>query len=100
MCGVIKHYKAYAPTLIDFTRKLLSSVMNKLAPMRETEIMYRILFEACGRVGLADPIKELYQELKSQKNAEMDKVTYSTYVESLVKCQEAEDSPFAQKPMQ
>jgi hypothetical protein len=31
--------------------------------MRETEIMYRRLFEACGNCGISDAIKELYQEM-------------------------------------
>lgn len=31
--------------------------------MRETEIFYRRLFEACGKCGLQQHIKELYAEL-------------------------------------
>lgn len=90
LCGVIPNYKQHAAELISFTRKLLAAVQHKLNPMRETEIMYRRLFEACGNCGLSDQIKEMYSELQTQKNLEMDKITYSTYYESLMKCKEIE----------
>jgi hypothetical protein len=69
--------------------------------MRETEILYRRLFEACGNCGLHDQIKELYQELQKVKNLDIDKITYSTYYESLMKCKE-ETTPFSpnHKPQQ
>lgn len=90
LCGVVPNYRQHAPELISFTRKLLATVMHKLNPMRETEILYRRLFEACGNCGLSDQIKELYQELQNHKNLDVDKITYSTYYESLMKCKEIE----------
>ena len=44
LCGVLPSYKEHSNELIVFTRKLISAISHKLAPMRETEIMYRRLF--------------------------------------------------------
>lgn len=41
-------YQAHAPDLIFFARKLLQYITRKLHPMREVEIIYRRMFEACG----------------------------------------------------
>jgi hypothetical protein len=43
------------------------------------------MFEACGKAGLTGQIKEMFAELQKAKNVEIDKVTYSAYVEALVK---------------
>lgn len=44
LCAVIPSYKEHAAEIIQFARKLLQAVMHKLAPLRETEMMYRRLF--------------------------------------------------------
>lgn len=93
LCGVIPNYKQHAAELIMFSRKLMQQIQQKLHPMQETEILYRRLFSACGECGLHDQIKELYQELQSVKKLDVDKVTYSTYYASLMKCK---DDPFSQ----
>jgi hypothetical protein len=54
LCGVIKSYAKYSGELIKFSRNLLKAIQPKLAPMRETEIIYRRLFEACGSVGQSE----------------------------------------------
>jgi len=43
-----------ASELVQFARKLLQNIMKKLNPLRETEILYRRLFEACGNCGLLE----------------------------------------------
>ena len=63
MCGVIQHYREFQPELVNFARRLLSYVSAKLQPMRETEILYRRMFEACGKAGLSQHLKELFAEL-------------------------------------
>jgi len=57
--------------------------------VRETEIIYRRLFEACGNCFLVDQVKDLYREMQSIKNLETDKVTYATYYQALMKCKDA-----------
>lgn len=47
-CTALPIYGGHAPALIDFARRLLSQLRSKLKPMRDIEIMYRRLFEACG----------------------------------------------------
>lgn len=47
-CTALPIYGGHAPQLIDFARRLLSQLRSKLKPMRDIEIMYRRLFEACG----------------------------------------------------
>ena len=46
--AVLPMYISHSPELIFFARKLLQHVTNKLQPMREVEIVYRRMFEACG----------------------------------------------------
>ena len=41
-------YQQHASELIYFARKLLQYLLKKLQPMREVEIIYRRMFEACG----------------------------------------------------
>jgi len=57
--------------------------------LRETELIYRRLFEACGNCFLVDQVKDLYREMQSIKNLETDKVTYATYYQALMKCKDA-----------
>jgi len=56
-------YKAHAPEMIFFARKLLQHIQKSLGPLREVEIIYRRLFEACGSCHQLDQVKELYKEM-------------------------------------
>ena len=47
-------YNSYAKELIFFAKKLLDHINKKLAPMRDIEIIYRKLFEACGTCRLQE----------------------------------------------
>lgn len=60
--------------------------------MRETEIIYRRLFEACGTCLLVDQVKDLYREMQTIKNLETDKVTYAAYYQALMKCKDAAET--------
>lgn len=46
--------------------------------MREAEMIYRRLFEACGACKLGDEILELFNDMKQNK-IDPDKVTFGTY---------------------
>ena len=62
--------------------------------MKETEMMFRRLFQACGNCGLSDQIKDLYAELQKLK-LDVDKVTMSAYYEALMQCKDQDPSnPF------
>ena len=63
----------------------MAFIATKLQPLRETEVFYQKMFEACGKAGLTAQIKDIFGELQKVKNVEIDKATYSAYVESLVK---------------
>lgn len=41
-------YQAHSSEMISFARKLLLYISSKLKPLREVEIVYRRMFEACG----------------------------------------------------
>jgi len=47
-CTTLPMYPAHAKELINFAKRLLSYLAKKLHPMRDIEIIYRRLFEACG----------------------------------------------------
>ena len=55
--------------------------------MREVEIIYRRMFEACGSCQQQTQVKELYKEMKALKYLDSDKITYGTYYQSLLLCQ-------------
>lgn len=57
-------YQSHSSEMIIFARKLLNYISNKLKPLREVEIIYRRMFEACGLCMQLDQIKELYKELQ------------------------------------
>lgn len=46
--------------------------------MREIQMIYRRLFEACGACKLDDEIVELFNDMKKNK-IDPDKVTFGTY---------------------
>jgi hypothetical protein len=49
--------------------------------MRDIEVIYRRLFEACGTCRLQDEIKDLYNDMKRNK-IDPDKVTFGTYYQA------------------
>lgn len=57
-------YNNYAKDLIFFAKKLLEYIQRKLKPMREVEMIYRRLFEACGTCKLGEEILELFNDMK------------------------------------
>jgi len=56
-------YKAQSKEMIHFARKLLQYITSKLKPLKEVEIIYRRMFEACGTCMQLEEIKELYKEM-------------------------------------
>lgn len=68
----------------------MTAIRQKLSPMREAEILYRRLFQACGNCGLSQQVKDLYKEMLTIKSIEADKITYSAYYEALMRCKEIE----------
>jgi pentatricopeptide repeat protein len=51
--------------------------------MREVEMIYRRLFEACGTCRLQDEILELFKDMKRNK-IEPDKITFCTYYQAFL----------------
>lgn len=91
LCCVIerRRYSEWAGELISFTKKLLYAIHQKLSPpLRETELVYRRLFSICGQYGFTEHLKELYNQLNTHKNTDVNKVTLSAYNEALVTCKE------------
>jgi hypothetical protein len=89
-CGVLPSYREQSHEMVNFARKLLNNITTKLAPMKETEILYSRLFQACGNCGLQDHVKDLFREMQSIKSIDADKLTYSSYYEALMKCKDFE----------
>jgi hypothetical protein len=72
-------YMNYAKDLVGFCRSLLLHVRGKkLKKMRDAEIVYRRLFEACGICRLKDEIQELWEDMRKNR-IEPDKITFGTY---------------------
>jgi pentatricopeptide repeat protein len=67
-------------------------VCKRLEPMKEIEVMYRKMFEACGDALMVDQVKDLYKEMQNQKYLDPDKVTYGTYYQALMKCKDAAET--------
>jgi pentatricopeptide repeat protein len=76
-------YSNYSKELIYFAKKLLDCINRKLQPMREVEMIYRRLFEACGTCKLQDEILELFKDMKRNK-IEPDKITFCTYYQAFL----------------
>lgn len=51
--------------------------------MRDAELIYRRLFEACGTCRLQDEIQELFADMKRHK-IDPDKVTFGTYYQAFL----------------
>lgn len=74
-------YPAYSKELVIFCKRLLSHLNKKLHPMRDIEIIYRRMFEACGTCRLPEEILELFNDMKKNK-IDPDKVTFGTYYQA------------------
>lgn len=74
-------YPQHAKELISFCKRLLSHLSRKLKPMKDIEIVYRRLFEACGTCRLQEEILDLYTDMKKNK-IDPDKVTFGTYYQA------------------
>ena len=74
-------YQSHAKDLVLFSKRLLSHVARKLHPMRDIEVIYRRLFEACGTCRLPDEILDLFNDMKRNK-IDPDKVTFGTYYQA------------------
>ena len=61
-------YKTHAKEMIYFARKLLQYITSKLKPLKEVEIVYRRMFEACGASMMQEEIKELYKEMQQLRH--------------------------------
>jgi len=66
-CTTLPIYGSYAPQLIEFARRLLNHVKNKIKPMRDVEFIYRRLFESCGTCKQAKELIEINKEMKKSK---------------------------------
>jgi hypothetical protein len=75
-------YHSHAKDLLSFCRSLLTHLRSKkLKKMRDAEIVYRRLFEACGTCLLKDEIQELWDDMRRNK-IEPDKITFGTYYQA------------------
>lgn len=74
-------YQSHAKELVFFAKRLLTHLQKKLHPMRDIEIVYRRLFEACGTCRLKDEILDLFNDMKNNR-IEPDKVTFGTYYQA------------------
>lgn len=72
-------YKSHCKELVSFARKLFEHTAKKLAPFKNTELVYRRLIEACGTCKLKDEIEQLFTELKEVYKVDPDKVTFGTH---------------------
>ena len=89
--ATLKMYQPHTSELIFFARKLLQYLTQKLQPMREVEIIYRRMFEACGSCKQHEQVKELYKEMKTLKYLDTDKITFGTYYQALLLSQHGSD---------
>lgn len=80
-CTTLPMYPQHARELVSFAKRLLSYLNRKLHPMKDIEIIYRRLFEACGTCRLQDEILDLFQDMKRNK-IDPDKVTFGTYYQA------------------
>jgi hypothetical protein len=90
--ATLSMYESHSYEMISFARKLLVFINNKLKPMREVEVIYRRMFEACGLCMQLEQIKQLYAELQETHNFTGDKVTYGIYYQALLLCQRKRSS--------
>lgn len=74
-------YPNHAKELVNFCKRLLANINKKLHPMRDIEIIYRRLFEACGTCRLPEEILDLFNDMKHNK-IDPDKVTFGTYYQA------------------
>jgi len=84
-CTTLPIYGSHTSKLIEFARRTLNHTRVRVKPMRDIEIIYRRLFEACGTCKLIGDLKELHSEMIKTK-IEPDKVTSGTYYQALLQC--------------
>jgi len=84
-CSTLPIYGAHAPNLIDFARRLLNHIRQRIKPMRDIEFIYRRLFESCGTCKQITHLCELNKEM-IKNNIQPDKVTSGTYFQALLQC--------------
>jgi len=77
-CTTLPIYSSHSPHLIDFGRRLLNYTKSKLKPMRDIELIYRWLFDACGTCKQINELREMYKEM-TKYNVIPDKVTSGVY---------------------
>ena len=86
-------YGPHSRDLVVFCQRLLAHVTRKLHPMRDIEVVYRRLFEACGTCRLQEEIKEIYADMKRNK-IDPDKVTFGTYYQAYQVAKKPLANPF------
>jgi len=69
--------------MIDFAKKLLNIVRNKIKPMRDIEYIYRKLFYSCGTCKQINELRELHKDMLKNK-VSPDKITSGTYYHALL----------------
>jgi pentatricopeptide repeat protein len=75
-------YPTYSKELVGFCKQMLAHINKKLKPMRDIEVIYRRLFEACGTCGQPEEILDLFNDMKQQNKIDPDKVTFGTYYQA------------------
>lgn len=91
-------YPTYSKELIGFCKSLLAHLTKKLHPMRDIEIIYRRLFEACGTCGLPEEILDLFNDMKHRNKIDPDKVTFGTYYQAYQVAKKTAESKAYQTP--
>lgn len=82
-CSTLPIYGAHAPNLIDFARRLLNHIRQRIKPMRDIEFIYRRLFDSCGTCKQMTQLCELNKEM-TKNGIQADKVTSGTYFQALL----------------
>jgi pentatricopeptide repeat protein len=82
-CTTLPVYSAHAPVLVEFARRLLGHLRSKLKPMRDIEIIFRRMFEACGSCKQHGTLRDLFHEMK-KAGVIPNKVTSGTYYQALL----------------
>ena len=82
-CTTLPVYCSHTSKLIEFARRILNYVKTRIKPMRDIEVIYRRMFEACGTCKMSNELKELHKEMIRSKVVP-DKVTDGTYYQALL----------------
>ena len=60
-------YVAHTPRMIDFAKKLLNIIRNKIKPMRDIEYVYRKMFYSCGVCKQIGELRDLHKDMMKNK---------------------------------